>query len=249
MLYPRHVPVPVFHKGNPLDEGFPFATMSAARLEVIKDHGEKIHVSRSMPAALEGLVSSDDFGVFCDKLDSSLQLLKAEQTRIDGQCGWIMVASYISFFSFFGLFSLYNPFRSTRYEDNGAILGNLFLTIICTIIVVIVVGLATRRPKGGLPSQELMRILRADCEEMTLNTPHGSFHVVLAQIGSKIVDHIAVSLAMTASLGNASVGVASCVAIMSSETDTSEEVVYAEAVATKGYQKVSADEGDGIELV
>ena len=232
-------------------KGFPFATMSAARLEVIKDHGEKIHVSRSMPAALEGLVSSDDFGVFCDKLDSSLQLLKAEQTRIDGQCGWIMVASYISFFSFFGLFSLYNPFRSTRYGDNGAILGNLLLTIICTIIVVIVVGLATRRPKGGLPSQELMRILRADCEEMTLDTPHGSFHIVLAQIGTKIVDHIAVSLALTAaavgtaSLGNASVGVASCVAIMSSETDTS----YAEAVGTNGYKKVSADKGDGIELV
>ena len=53
--------------------------MSAARLIVIKDHGEKIHVSRSMPAALEGLVSSDDFGVFCDKLDSSLQLLEAQE--------------------------------------------------------------------------------------------------------------------------------------------------------------------------
>ena len=131
------------------------------------------------------------------------------------------------------------------------------------IIIGIVVWFVTRRPKGGLPSQELMRILRADCEEMTLNTPHGSFHAVLVRtcIGTEIVDHIAVSLALTAaavgtaSLGNASVGVASCVAIMSSETDTAEAarpIVYAEAVeavATKGYQKVSADEGDGIELV
>ena len=130
---------------------------------------------------------------------------------------------------------------------------NLLLTIICMIIIGIVVWFVTRRPKGGLPSQELMRILRADCEEMTLNTPHGSFHAVLVRtcIGTEIVDHIAVSLALTAaavgtaSLSNASVGVASCVAIMSSETDTS----YAEAVGTNGYKKVSADKGDGIELV
>ena len=109
MLYPRHVPVPVFHKGNPLEKGFPFATMSAARLEVIKDHGEKIHVSRSMPAALERLVSSDDFGVFCDKLDTSLQLLQAEKTRSRKQSFLMMGSLVFSAFSFFHLFSVLNP--------------------------------------------------------------------------------------------------------------------------------------------
>ena len=145
-------------------------------------------------------------------------------------------------------------------DDDNYRLEKMFLACLIWVIwIQIYIWLMNRRiSQIPLSYQELMRILKADCEEMTLNTPNGSFRVVLANIGAKTVDHIAVALALTAaadgraSLGNRSVGVASCQVITSSETDTTETahpIVYTEAVATNGYLKVSADEGDESELV
>lgn len=182
--------------------------MSSARLEIIDDTDVPIHVSRSMPAALDGLVSPKNFGTFCDKLDDSLQLLVAEHTRSKTRFYVTVILAY-----------LYVVFIPMMLE---------LPVIVCILYLFLVPGLtlwmirfATSGPVGTLSAKDLMDKLRADCEDMTLCTRHVSFHVVLLKNSpyhcrwwkADVIDHIAVSVSLAAStsLISASLGVHSAV--------------------------------------
>ena len=175
--------------------------MSSARLEIVNDTEEPIHVSRSMPAALDGLVSPTNFGTFCDKLDGSLQLLVADHKQSRNQ-----------FFAR-GIFGyLYLVFLPVMFEVP---------LVVCILYIFLVPGIAlwairfaTSGPVGALSTKDLMQKLRTDCVDMTLRTPHASFHVVLLKNSpyhcrwwnADVVDHIAVSisLAQCTTFGSAS---------------------------------------------
>jgi hypothetical protein len=175
--------------------------MSAARLEIIKDDDEPIQICRSMPAALEGLVSRKGFCDFCDKLDDSLQLLDQAHTRCKKRIWWKWVSLYLWIFFFsFGLTSYVQVFDSILLY----VLGYLFL--LCVILSSIDYFVNWDVPRDALSEKQLMRKLRRDCEDMTLRTPHVSFHIVLQPVppfqlkflALDVVDHIAVSLAFAA---------------------------------------------------
>ena len=63
--------------------------MSSARLEVITDDPAVApRLSRSLPAALYGIVPTGAFQLFCDKLDGLFDGLDAEQRRRKRRFWW-----------------------------------------------------------------------------------------------------------------------------------------------------------------
>jgi hypothetical protein len=175
--------------------------MSAARLEIIKDDGEPIQVCRSMPAALEGLVSRERFCDFCDKLDDSLQRLDEAHKRCKKRIWWKWGAVYLWIFCFsFGFAGYLQVFNSILLFLLGYVL--LLRVILSSIDYFVNLDV----PRDALTEKELMRKMRRDCEDMTLNTPHVSFHIVLQPVppfqmkflALEVVDHIAISLSFAA---------------------------------------------------
>ena len=177
--------------------------MSAARLEIIKDNGEPIQVCRSMPAALEGLISRESFCDFCDKIDGSLQPLDEAHKRRN-QRFWCKYGAMLLWIFFFtsGL---------VQITDNLVLYLVGYLVLLLVILSCIDCFVNFDIPRGILTEKELMRQMRRDCEDMTLNTPHVSFHIVLQPVppfqtkflAFEVVDHIAVSLSFAAtSRGN-----------------------------------------------
>ena len=148
--------------------------MSAARLEIIKDDGEPIHVCRSMPAALERLVSRERFCDFCDKIDSSLQPLDEAHKRCKQRFWWKYgaVLFWICFFSF----GLMHMIDSVLLYVVG------YLVLLLVILSCIDCFVNFDVPRGALTEKELMRQMRRDCEDMSLSTPQVSFNIVLQPI-------------------------------------------------------------------
>jgi hypothetical protein len=249
--------------------------MSAARLEIIKDDGEPIQVCRSMPAALEGLVSRESFCDFCDKIDDSLQLLDDAHKRCKKRIWWKWGAVYLWIFFFsFGL---------VQMADNVVLYVVGYMLLLRVLLSSIDCFVNSGVPRDALTEKELMRKMRRDCEDMTLNTPHVSFHIVLQPVppfqmkflALEVVDHIAVSLSFAAtSRGNVAGGgviaalmtgedAATTRKIMDHEAATavttstaasaSHPVAFAEAISgntgSSSYQRVPSDDADKIELV
>lgn len=178
--------------------------MSSARLEILKDDDDPIQVCRSMPAALEGLLSRESFCDFCDKLDDSLQRLEEAHKRFKTRicCKWVAVYFWIFGFSF-SIASYMEVFHSTP-SILLFVLG--YMLLLRLILATIDFYVNFNVPRDALTDKQLMRKLRRDCEDMTLHTPHVSFHIVLQPIpplqmkflALEVVDHIAVSLSSAA---------------------------------------------------
>jgi hypothetical protein len=229
--------------------------MSSARLEIIRDEPSiPPRLSRALPAALYGIVDASVFQAFCDKLDGLFDQLDSEQRRRKKRFWWMYGTIYI-WFIFFCFFA---PIAFGSYSSPvGAALVALCL---CVIHIVTVLAF-TARPAGVKTDTEVMREIRLECDDMTNRNPYVSFQVVLMPISTaargawlqmNTVDHIAVSIAASASTTGAATAVS---AVMASASDgkadvvseNQEPVIYAKAVSHGGYQPCAT--GNDVEMV
>ena len=221
--------------------------MSSARLEIIKDDAAiPPYMSRGMPAALDGLVTLGDFDRFCDQLDSLFDLLDKEHKRRKKRFWWMYGAIYLWFMYFF----IFAPIFELDYFP---------YTVLACALHIGLVWVFTMRPSDVKTDKELMRLIRAECDDMTRRTPFVSFHAVLVPVPAaargawlqmESMDHIGVSVSMSAAAAGAA-GAASVVVENSSLEVTKRDetsngghpVVYAQAMtATRGdYQPVDVE--------
>jgi hypothetical protein len=158
--------------------------MSSARLEVIKDDAETpACMSRSMPAALVGLVTQAALDDFCDKLDAlfvvshaeSQRVRKRECWRLGGLCFWLIV------------WIVYN-FSGVNIP--------YWVHIAVWITIAVYFGIVfwcTQPGAGAKSTKEILQLIRFECDEMSCRTPFVSFHVAAGD-----VNHIDVSISMSA---------------------------------------------------
>ena len=230
--------------------------MSSARLEVIADDPAVApRLSRSLPAALYGIVPTTAFQSFCDKLDGLFDELDAEQRRRKKRFWWMYGAIYLWFMYFFIFHPIYISVADGAPET-------LYFSLLLCALHIGTVWVCTARPAGAKTDSEVMRDIRSECDEMTNRTPFVSFQVVLmpvptaargAWLQMNTVDHIAVSISASASAS----GAASAVSAVMAEAhdakareaaDNQEPVVYAQAVGVNGgYQQIAT--GSGVDLV
>jgi hypothetical protein len=210
--------------------------MSSARLEVIKDDAETpACMSRSMPAALDGLLTQTALDGFCDKLDELFVLSHAEFKRVIKRVTWLFGAFYFWLFIIvsFSINSLLNP--------------NLWwfiVTFILTAVYIGIVWMVTQPGAGTKSSKEILQLIRFECDDMTRRTPFVSFHVAAG-----VITHIGVSISLSATAsGVARTSNATMEQTSDSKVDESSDnhhpVVYAQAVtsstATSGnYQQLN----------
>jgi hypothetical protein len=231
--------------------------MSSARLEVINDDPAVApRMSRAIPAALYGIVTSNAYEEFCNKMDELFDSLDAEYRRRKKRFWWM----YGAIFSWY-MFSLIFGISLVMESDYAA----LFALIILCATHIGTVWYCTARPAGVKSDAESMRDIRLACDEMTNRTPFVSFHVVLmptpaaargAWLQMNTIDHIAVSISASASASATGTAAAAAVSTimndtnnekMNEATDNHQPVVYAQAVVNGNYQPVP--HGDGVELV
>ena len=203
-------------------------------------------MSRALPAALYGMVNATAFEEFCDKLDELFDQLYAEQRRCKKRFWWM----YGSIRIWILLFIIFTP---AAISLPGNELSVIFPILICAIQIGTVWGF-TARPAGVKSEGEVMREIRLECDKMTNRTPFVSFQVVFMPISTaargawlqmNTVDHIAVSIAASASATGAATAV-SVVEVADDHdgkidvaTTNQEPVVYAQAVLNSGYQQVA----------
>jgi hypothetical protein len=218
--------------------------MSSARLEVIRDDATVApHMSRGMPAALDGLVTQVAFDAFCDRLDALFALLDAEQKRHRRSFWWI----YITIYLWFMYFLFFIPIFKLKYIQYSAP---------AFFVHIVLVGFCTARPTGAMTDKELLHLIRCECDEMTRQTPFVSFHTILMPVPSvargaalqvDTVDHIGVSVSMLATASSAAVAVLENAMDLTkraeaASSDEGHPVVYAQAVASRGdYRPVHVD--------
>ena len=137
--------------------------MNDARLEIFADDiRSPPHLSRSIPAALDGLIDDKTFREFADQIDVLLELLDAEHERFKNRYWWTQ----------YGIYSLYP----------GLLLLPPFLVVYFVYTVVWIIYLASVRlyttyfKKGPKSIDEIVKEIRSVCEVMTDRTPHVSFH-------------------------------------------------------------------------
>jgi hypothetical protein len=155
-------------------------TMSTARLEIIKDDDNiPPHMSRSMPAVLDGLLTQAALDDFCDKLDVLFIWLHEEQERfltratllIGALFYWIARALY------------FRPYKISMLID----------PFMLTVIYIGIVLLCTQPGANAKSKNEILQLIRFECDEMTRRTPFASFHV-----DSGAMNHIDVSISLSA---------------------------------------------------
>jgi hypothetical protein len=232
--------------------------MSSARLEVFTDEPNVApRISRTLPAALYGIVDAAAFQAFCDKLDGLFDQLDAEQRRRKKRF-WRMYGSIYIWFMYFFVFA---PIFFSASSGSSPAVPVLIPMCICAIHIC-TVWVLTARPAGVKTDAEVMREIRLECEEMTNRTPYVSFQVVLMPVPTaargqwlqmNTVDHIAVSIA---SAVTATGTAATAVSVVMADTqngkvdvaaDHQEPVIYAQAVSSGGYQQCAT--GNDIDLV
>jgi hypothetical protein len=159
------------------------------------------HMCRDLPAALEGLVAGETFHTFCDRLDSWLELLGAEDNRV----------AKGTFCAVLGMYLYTSLFTATIAFLNDITSLLLWLgSVLCIFTIhVLLVCRFTRRPHGAFSSDEIMNKIRAECDNMTHHTPNLSFKIVMSEPNDPFeicyIEHIGVS----ASLPTQESGVAS----------------------------------------
>jgi hypothetical protein len=179
--------------------------MSTVRLEFIRDKATPVpcllsdmqfnfpaHMCRDLPVALEGLVADETFHAFCDRLDSWLELLGAEDNReaklLRFTLGIVLYAS------------IFLPAAIVFLTDITSILlwlGSLLciLTIHCSLLCPFI-----HRPYGALSRDEIMCKIHAECDNMTHHAPNLSFKVGMSAydpMSTPYIDHICVCTSLS----------------------------------------------------
>jgi hypothetical protein len=146
---------------------------------------------RNLPEALVGLVGDEAFSTFCDRLDSWLELWVAELNRLQKRA----ITSEIIFY-FFLCFCIKFVF--------GLGTGSSWLLLLLGTVVSIwsLVWYCTRLPNGALSRYKVVHKIRAECDNMTRQTPNLSFHVVMSEPNNsfeyvKYIDYIGVDVALS----------------------------------------------------
>jgi hypothetical protein len=143
---------------------------------------------RNLPDALVGLVGNEEFSTFCDRLDILFELWVAEHNRHQKRA----ITSEIIFY-FFLCFCIKFVF--------GLGTGSSWLLLLLGTVVSIwsLVWYCTPRPNGALSRYKVMHNIRAECDNMTRQTPNLSFHVVMSEPNNSFeyIDYIAVDVALS----------------------------------------------------
>jgi hypothetical protein len=202
--------------------------MSSARLEVIKDDAETpACMSRSMPAALDGLLTQTSLDDFCDKLDELFVLSHAEFKRVIKRMKWLFGAFY------FWLMNLW------------WFIG----TFILTAVYIGIVWMVTQPGAGTKSTKEILQLIRFECDDMTRRTPFVSFHVA-----GGAITHIGVSISLSAaasgvaSTSNATMEQTSDSKVAES-SDNHHPVVYAQAVTSSTASSGNYQQLNDVEVV
>jgi hypothetical protein len=162
--------------------------MSSASLEIIKNNAyNPACMSRSMPAALNGLLTQAALDDFCDKLDELFVLSHEEHKR----CIKFMVNG--------GHFLLLMMLLGVSYLRLGFwwFIG----TVIFTFGFGVYVWLSTAPYIGVKANGRILNLIRFECDEMTRRTPFVSFHVVAGTI-----KHIDVNISVSATSSGVATG-------------------------------------------
>jgi hypothetical protein len=195
--------------------------MSSARLEIIKNNAyNPACMSRSMPAALNGLLTQAALDDFCDKLDELFVLSHEEHKR----CIKFMVnGGYGGYFLMMFLGVSYG-----RYINFWWYIG----AVIITFGFGVYVWLSTAPYPGVKANGRILNLIRFECDEMTRRTPFVSFHVVAGTI-----KHIDVNISVSATSSGVATGSKAIVECLSDSkiaesSDNHHPVVSAQAVTS-----------------
>ena len=164
--------------------------MNSARLEIFADDVDSPpHLSRSIPAALDGLVDYKTFQEFANEMDVLLELQDTDNQRFRNRSSW---KQYGFNFMFLGIFFLVHH--------------NIILYFVCfgtAFIYILSVWLYTTYwLKGPKSAEEIITEIRSTCEIMSNRTPNVSFHPIFLQaaVGDQSLEnitHINVSISDT----------------------------------------------------
>jgi hypothetical protein len=171
--------------------------MSSARLELIRDDAlfTPACMSRSMPAALDGLLTQTALDDFCDKVDELLVLSHA-RTQAEYKSAMKRWCCFLVAYLFFPVVPVC-IFVSTLYLfDTLSPTGSQFLHIglyIASFVYFVIVWKCTQPGPDAKSNKEILQWIRFECEEMTRRTPFVSFHVAAGAI-----NHIDVSISLSA---------------------------------------------------
>jgi hypothetical protein len=211
--------------------------MSSARLELIKDDAETpACMSRSMPAALDGLLTQTALDDFCDKLDELFVLSHAEFKRVITRVKWLFGAFYIWLILFMISSSLMN-------------LWWFIGTFILTAVYIGIVWMVTQPGAGTKSTKEILQLIRFECDDMTRRTPFVSFNVA-----GGAITHIGVSISLSATAsGVASTSIATMEQTSDSKvaecSDNHHPVVYAQAVTSSTASSGNYQQLNDVEVV
>jgi hypothetical protein len=170
--------------------------MSSARLEVIKDDAETpARMSRSMPAALDGLLTQTALDYFCDTID---ELLVLSHARTQAEFKSIMERGccFLVACLFFPVVPLCIIVPTRYLFDTLSPTGSQFLRIglyIASFVYFVIVWKCTQPGPDAKSNKEILQLIRFECDEMTRRTPFVSFHVAAGAI-----NHIDVSISLSA---------------------------------------------------
>jgi apolipoprotein N-acyltransferase len=154
--------------------------MSTARLEIIKDDDNiPAHVSRSIPAVLDGLLTQAALDDFCDKLDVLFIWLHEEQERFLIRAALLIGA----LFYWIARALFFRPYKISMLID----------PFMLTVIYIGIVLLCTQPGANAKSNKEILQLIRFECDEMSRRTPFASFHV-----DSGAMNHIDVSISLSA---------------------------------------------------
>jgi hypothetical protein len=199
--------------------------MSSARLEVIKDDTDTpAYMSRSMPAALEGLLTQTALDDFCHKLDALFVLTHAECKRVTNLANWMIIALY-----FYVLFCI-----PTMYMIEWCYKIGTFILIAVDIGII---WMMTQPGAGTKSFKEILRLIRFECDEMTRRTPFVSFHAAVGTIMHIDIKHIDVSISVSetsSGVASGSNAIVECTidSKIADSSDNHHPVVYAQAVTS-----------------
>jgi hypothetical protein len=146
---------------------------------------------RNLPEALVGLVGNEEFNTFCDRLDSWIELWVAELNRLQKRA----ITSKIIFY-----FVLCFCMKFVFCLGTGS---SWLLLLLGTVVSIwSLVWCFTPRPIGALSRYKVVHKIRAECDNMTHQTPNLSFHVVMSEPNNsfeyvKYIDYIGVVVALS----------------------------------------------------
>ena len=151
--------------------------MNEARFTIFaEDYDSMPHISRSIPAALDGLIDDKKFQDFADQLDALLGLLDAEHARFKIRYRWTQ----------YGIYSIY---PAILLIPNDFFMIWFFTWIIYLASVRLYTKYCRQSPKS---IDEIVKEIRSVCQVMTDRTPHVSFHPMFRpfSLGSRNMDSI-----------------------------------------------------------